>query len=85
MNPLANFLEKFAVLLSKSRDVKKSFLVSLKSKANITLAENEIDVKDNIVYIKSHPAVRMEIFMRKKAILDELRLVLDTRTPRDIR
>jgi hypothetical protein len=84
MNPLENLLEKFKSLLALQPQ-KKPILTCLAVVAGVTLTESDIDVKENIVYVRASPLVRNEIFMRRLAILNAFKESIGTQSLRDIR
>jgi hypothetical protein len=85
MNNLQHLLEKFKHLLKNSADTRQTVIAIINAKTNLSLTEKDIDVRDSIIYVKSHPLTKNEIFMRKNLILQELKSVLGTNAPRDIR
>lgn len=85
MNPLSNFLERFKTFLVSSKNIKEAIQSVIHSVASIELKEGEIDIRDGVVVIQSHPATRNAIFMRKKKIIEELQRILGKQAPRDIR
>ncbi|MBX4198055.1 hypothetical protein KW782_01840 [Candidatus Parcubacteria bacterium] len=85
MNPLEGLLAKFQTLLNSSRDTKKTILDNLHKHLGIEFQEKDIDIRDGILYLYSHPSIKNEVFMRKGEILADLKTLLDKKSPRDIR
>ncbi len=85
MNPLQNFLARFTKLLQTPGELKKPVLFSIKNITNITLLEKDIEIKEGMVHLKTHPAIKNAIFMRKKVILEDLKNLLGNKSPYDIR
>jgi hypothetical protein len=72
VNPFQNFLSKFAKILEAPAAAKKPLIEVVARKSGIVLREEEILIKDTVAQLTTTPAVRNEIFMRKRAILSEL-------------
>jgi hypothetical protein len=83
MNPLESFLQKFKNILSLQPQ-KKPVIVCLQT-FGINLEENELELRNGIVFIKAHPLVRNEIFMRKSLILKTFQDSIALKALRDIK
>ena len=85
MNSLGDFLDRFKSLLLAPGAVKKPIIQTINKFAQVELTEKEVDIREGIIYIKTHPLVKNEIFMRKASILKELEAFLGAKSPKDIR
>ncbi len=85
MNNLSHYLEKFKLILSAPGALKKPVINAILLITTITLTEKEVEVKDSIIYLKTHPLVKNEIYMKKSLILKELQALLGAKAPTDIR
>ncbi len=85
MNQFDSLLDKFRKLLTSSESVKKDVIASINAKTRLELVDKDVDIRDGIAYLKSHPLTKNEVFMRKNLILQELKTKLGDKAPRDIR
>jgi hypothetical protein len=85
MNNLGDFLDKFKKAFLSSTAQKTAIIAGIKKSAGIQLDPGELEVKDQIVILKTSPVIRNEIFMRKKIIMRELENTLGKHAPGDIR
>ena len=72
MIELNSFLEKFKKFINTDEEVKKVVISVVEEKTGIKLEKINIKIKENILYLKEHPAVKNEIFMNKETILKEI-------------
>jgi hypothetical protein len=85
MNNLSHYLEKFKLILLSPGAIKKPILSSILNTTSIELTEKDIEIKDSVIYLKTHPLIKNEIYMRKSLILKELSSLLGVKAPKDIR
>jgi cell division protein FtsX len=85
MNNLGNFLDKFKKIFSGAKFQKDAILSIINSQAKLQLEGKDIEVKDFKITLKTSPAVKSVVFMRKQKILEELKKALGTEAPIDIR
>lgn len=78
MNPLANYLEKFKKILADGPERKRHISSTINLITKISLGEEQISVKDNVVYINASPALKNELFINKKQITEDLQKILNT-------
>lgn len=73
MQGIALFLERFKHLMRSNEATKeivaKVFLDALKVK----LEPSDISYKKNILFVKSYPALKNEILIRKKTLIEKLK------------
>jgi len=65
--------------------VRLRFVEIVKSKLKTELLIKDVFVRNFVLYIKCSPAVKSEIFMNKRYILDDLKEVFGLKAPLDIR
>ncbi len=85
MNNLGSYLEKFKLILATPGALKKPVLNAILKITSIELSEKDIDVKEGSIYLKTHPLIKNEIFMKKDLILKELQDLLGKKAPHAIR
>ncbi len=85
MNSLSHFLDRFKAILLAPGALKKPIIEVISRCARIDLKETDIEVKEGIIYIKAHPLIKNEIFMRKGRILHEVEVLLGKKSLHDIR
>ncbi len=85
MKELSGFLDKFKKIFSGAKFQKDAILSIINSTAKIQLDEKDIEVKDFKITLKTSPAVKNAIFMRKQKILEGLKAALGNEAPIDIR
>ncbi len=85
MNPLQSFLERFQKVLTYPGQIKKDVLACFKKIAGISLEEKEIEIRSNVIYLKTGPAIKNAVFMHKQKLLKDLQECLGSKAPIDIR
>ena len=78
MQQVSFFLEKFKTLGADSVSVKEAFIKSAQKIFNIKIELSDIQIKNGTIYIKAHPALKSEIFLKREALLRELTDILGT-------
>ncbi len=78
MNPLANYLEKFKKILVDGPEKKRHISSTIQLITKITLGQEQIAVKDGVVYITASPALKNELFINRKRITEDLQKLLNT-------
>lgn len=75
LSSIQRFLEVYKEKLF-SEDEKRKILVDvIKKKTGITLKQDALTLKKNILYVTASPIVRNEIFMHKAALVEEFKTV----------
>lgn len=68
MKTLADLLQKFKALRDPAED--KTIIAGvIKSLCGIDIPHNALTLKDNKIYIKTHPALRNVLYIKKKDLL----------------
>ena len=80
MNNISSFLEKF-IKLDKENNLKISLILEvIKQITGLGFLKEDLEIKGDLLKIRSNPAVRNEIFMHKaeiEATLKESRIFLN--------
>lgn len=85
MQNINSFLEKFKKLLRYNKEIKETIKGVIKEKIGVELDDKDIKIQNKVLYIKTTPYVKNEIFIKKDIILEKLNSLLDKKSPKDIR
>ena len=66
------FLEKISKSLNSSELNKKQILEIINKEVELSLDRGAIEIKNNIIYLKTFPAARNKIFIEKNKIIDQI-------------
>ncbi len=69
---ISKYLENFKKNISFNDDLNIFIIKNIKDFTGIVLNINNIEVKNNILYIKSSPAVKNKIFIYKEDIIKNI-------------
>ncbi|MDO8590633.1 MAG: hypothetical protein Q7R65_01500 [bacterium] len=76
MEQISFFLEKFKTLGLDSALIKKVFIEEVEKILNTKISSDDIKIKEGILYVKAHPALKSELFIKRQLFIDELSKVL---------
>ena len=76
MNSVSKLLEKFQNILRASTGTRSVVISIVKTILNYEVPEKNILIKNGVVYIKSNPSFRNELFLNKEIILSEINKLL---------
>lgn len=82
---IGDFLKKFKTLIPHEKIVKDELVGVVFDETGILLAKEEIFFHNYVVFLKTTPATKNELFMRKKNILSEMKKRLGDKAPQDMR
>jgi hypothetical protein len=85
MNNLGGYLDKFKKIFTSTKFQKDAVRSVINHHAKIELGENDLEVKDYKIILKTSPAVKNAVFMRKQKILEDLKAQMGNIAPNDIR
>ena len=86
MNALSKFLEKFQNILKAGTEARSVVILVIKKNLNCEVIEKNVTIKDGIVYLKSNPSFRNELFLNKEVIISEInKLLPKNKNIRDIK
>lgn len=72
MKDLSEYLKKFKLTLFKNEDVIEVIRNTINATTHLDLSPNDIQLKGDVVYIKTNPISKNEIFFQKKKIISIL-------------
>jgi hypothetical protein len=70
---IKDYLEKFKIILKQKDDNIDLIINVIYQHINFKFNKNNIIIKNNIVFIKSSPIIRNEIFLKKGEILNSFK------------
>lgn len=70
---ISQFLEKFAKLRRGNELLKQTLLATIKDFSGVELKSEDLDLKEDQVYLKCSPIFRNQIFMHKERIEEKLK------------
>jgi hypothetical protein len=76
MEKISFFLERFKALGLDSSLLKQVFIDTVKKNLNVTLAKEDVQIRDGVVSVKAHPALKSELRIKRQALLEELSSLL---------
>ncbi|OGZ04790.1 MAG: hypothetical protein A2648_00770 [Candidatus Lloydbacteria bacterium RIFCSPHIGHO2_01_FULL_41_20] len=68
---IKNFLNKFLKLDNENRRLKKELIEIININLNLIIRDNQIEISNSNILIKTTPLVKNEIFIKKEGILKE--------------
>lgn len=71
-NPLQNFLSRYKNLIPTSRVIKEVVVRVVGNECGISLEENQVDVRNSIVYLRIPPSARSMIYRKKNTLLERI-------------
>ncbi len=71
---ISKYLEKFVKKLQSESFSNNQILEIINNITSVSLKLEELELKNNIIYIKSSPAVKNKLFIYKEDILKEINL-----------
>ncbi len=84
MNNLEKYLGKFKVLKPADQEVKEVVIEVVFKRTGIELKPKQLRLSNFDLYLDLKPVERSEIYLKKEAILAELRELLDKKAPKKI-
>ena len=85
MELIKSFLSKYKKLTTNHNLLRDVVLDCINKKTKILIQKKDIKIVNNVVYIKTKPIVKSEIFIHKEYILNEINNILPTKTIKDIK
>jgi hypothetical protein len=82
---VSSFLEKFKEILGADQLLKDAVSKVLFDIFSIKIDPKNIDFKNGVISIKTNPAFKSEIFMKKVFILEEIRKSSGNKNIKDLR
>ncbi|MBU0722924.1 hypothetical protein KJ973_02125 [Patescibacteria group bacterium] len=84
LNSLSSFLDRFKKFTSPNKVTHEAIIKVLYNTLGIKLNKSAINIKNQILYIKTNSVIKNEIFLHKEQILQNLRDKLKKQSLKDI-
>ena len=85
MRSIDSFLNRLKRLLKYDQEIKQVIIRIIKNVVRVEIDESDIKIQNKILYIKTTPYIKNEIFIKKDLILEELNKLLKNKIIKDIR
>ena len=82
---IGDLLKKFKTLVPREKIVKDETIRAVFEETGILLQSEEIFFQNGVIFIKTNPVIKNELFMRKQKILLEIKNKIGDASPHDIR
>jgi len=82
---IEGFLERFRSFTPPNNVIREAVIGILKKETGVLVDKKHISVVNNIVYVKTKPIIKNEVFIKKQEILKELREKFHNQAPLDIK
>jgi hypothetical protein len=69
---IGNFLNKFSKKIQVAEFDTENALRAIEEKTGLKISLNNIEIKNNTIYIQASPAIKNKIFIFKQPILEEI-------------
>ncbi len=76
MEQISFFLEKFKTLGLESTLVKEVFIGEVEKILHAKLNAEDVKIRDGVLYVKAHPALKSELYMKRELFISELSKIL---------
>lgn len=70
---ISNFLDKFRILEKNKTVLKEKILEKIEKHSKVVLKKEDIEIKNSVIFVKSSPIKRAEIFFKKQDILEDFK------------
>ena len=84
MFQISEFLARFKNLTNTEKQ-RKEIIIGVFEKNKITVTLEQVSILKNTVFVKVHPIIKTEIFLKKEIILDQLKEIPNVRNISDIK
>lgn len=85
MKHLSSYLDKFRSITPPDDFLKSHILQLIKNKLGVDIDKKNIEISKGVVYIKTGPSIKNEIFIKKSLLLDEIKEISQKKIIKDIR
>ena len=69
---ISSFLNKLSKDINLAELNKKQILEIINKQTELNLPEKSVEIKNNVIYLKTFPAARNKIFIEKNKIIDQI-------------
>lgn len=85
LQKIEKFLDRFKNIIPTDRAIKQAAVAAVYDSLKVTIPTESVVYHNRTLYFKTSPALKGEIFIHKKKILDYLKKTLGKDTPHNIR
>jgi len=85
ISPIKALLERFKNFSVPNESIRKKVSEIVKNKIDIEIDIKDIEYRNGVVVVREHGAIKNEIFLNKKEILESLKEDFGEKSPKDIR
>jgi hypothetical protein len=72
MKNIGDFLSRFKIIRSPKQN-REEVVRIIQGVLKIDITESDIEIKNKIVFIQCHPAIKTAIFLKKEVILEQIK------------
>ncbi len=76
MEQISFFLEKFKTLGLESALAREVFIERAEKILRAKIDPRDVKIKDGVLYVRAHPALKSELYLKRKLFMDELSKIL---------
>lgn len=77
MRSIDSFLDKFKRLLKYTKEEKRVIIRVIREAVGVEIDEPDIKIRNKVIYIKTTPQAKSEIFIRKQKLLEQINIILN--------
>ena len=85
MQRIEFLLERYRHLTLPDDAVRSEFVHAVARVLGVVIEKGDVSLRNGTLYVKGSPALKSELFMKRRLLLDEMRGVLEKKAPEDIR
>jgi hypothetical protein len=85
MQKLEFLLDRYRHITVPDDTVRTEFVRVVKNILDVEIDKGDVSVRKGVLYVKACPALKSELFMRQNKIMDEMKVLLEKKTPECIR
>ncbi|PCI20464.1 hypothetical protein COB64_01970 [Candidatus Wolfebacteria bacterium] len=85
MKALHSFLDKFKRILKDDREIIDTIIKTIQESIGVELKSGDIKIQNKILYIKTNPIIKNEMYLKKDSILTTLRSRITNKIINDIK
>lgn len=81
---IGDFLKRFQHIEPSDKHIKDAFIAVVSELFNETIEPNELEVQNGTIYLRVHPALKSEIYIKKARTLELVNKKLEGQTLKNI-
>ncbi len=74
---ISKFLEKFTKKIDSEEECGRKIIEIIEKQTGIVIAKKDCELRNNIIYINSSPAVKNKLFVYREQIIGEVNKIRD--------